>query len=157
MVNRELDCIDFCDHAARRQVDDNAQSPVPGAPISHAAPAETFVMPSQPPHPSGRPRKNPERPAGRQQRSDVRVTIQQRKNHLAAFRKNHATLFQHLVRREIELDAAVPTRVVRSDPEAIVERLGGTSRRSDRKSSTSPGGSPKSPCFFMVSNHVLFV
>ena len=137
MVSRELDDIDFYDHGARRQVDDDMQSPAPGAPISHAAPAEIFVMPSPAPRPGGRPRKNPARSADRLKRSSLRVTIPQRKNHLAAFRKSRVTPFQHLVRHETELDAAVPTRVVRSNPEAIVERLGGTSRRSDRKSSTS--------------------
>ena len=188
MVNRELDCIDFCDHAALRQVDDDAQSPAPGAPISHAAPVEIFVMPSQAPRPRGRPRKNPERPPAQPKRSYVRITIQQRKNLLAAFRehgddkppvwhaaklgitvsnvanlivklrrgesimpkgyynrKSRVTPFQHVVRREIDLDAAVPMRVVRSDLEAIVERLGGTSRRSDRKSSTS-GAAAQQPC-----------
>ena len=147
MVSRELDDIDFYDHGARRQVDDDMQSPAPGAPISHAAPAEIFVMPSPAPRPGGRPRKNPARSADRLKRSSLRVTIPQRKNLLAAFRKSRVTPFQHLVRHEIELDAAVPTRVVRRDPEAIVERLEGTSRRSDGKSSTSPAGFPKCPCF----------
>ena len=142
MVNRELDCIDFCDHAARRQVDDDMQSPAPGAPLSPAAPAEIFVMPSPAPRPRGRPRKNPERPPAQPKRSYVRITIQQRKNLLAAFRKSRVTPFQHLVQHEIDLDAAVPTRVVRSDPDAILERRGGASRLVDRKSSTSHGGFP---------------
>ena len=147
MVNRELDDIDFRDDDALRQYVDDAPSPAPGAPLQPAAPADIFVMPSPAPRPRGRPRKNPERPPAQPKRSYVRITIQQRKNLLAAFRKSRVTPFQHLVRHETELDAAVPTRVVRSNPEAIVERLGGTSRRSDGKSSTSPAGFPKCPCF----------
>ena len=125
MVNRELDYIDFRDDDALRQYVDDAPSPAPGAPLQPAAPAEIFVMPSPAPRPGGRPRKNPARSADRLKRSSLRVTIPQRKNLLAAFRKSRVTPFQHLVRHEIELDAAVPTRVVRSDLEAIVGRYGG--------------------------------
>ena len=65
MVSRELDDIDFYDHGARRQVDDDMQSPAPGAPISHAAPAEIFVMPSQPPAREEDPARTPRaRPTG---------------------------------------------------------------------------------------------
>ena len=163
MVDRELDYIDFRDDDARRQYVDEAPSLVSGTPLDNAAPTELFVMP-EPPRQRGRPRKNPERPASEPRRSYVRITIQQRKNLLAAFRE-HADdmplvwyadelgitisgvenlfvklrrgegivltgyynrkclvgLFQHLVRREVELDPTVPMRVVRNDLEAIVK------------------------------------
>ena len=170
MVDRELDYIDFRDDDVRRQYVDGAPSPVSGTPLDHAAPVELFVMP-EPPRTRGRPRKTPERPASQPRRSYVRITIQQRKNFLEAFRehaddmppvwysaklgltissvenllvklrrgesimpkgyynrKSRVIPFQHLVRREVELDPTVPMRVVRDDLEAVVELSGGTSR-----------------------------
>ena len=40
-------------------------------------------------------------------------------------RKSRVVPFQHLVRREVELDPTVPMQVVREDLQAIVERYGG--------------------------------
>ena len=83
MVDRELDYIDFRDDA-RRQYVDGAPSPVSGTPPDPAAPAEIFVIP---PRQRG-PRKTPERRGSQPMRSYVRITIQQRKNLLVAFREH---------------------------------------------------------------------
>ena len=85
MVDRELDYIDFRDDDdAHRQRVDEASSPVSGTTLHHAAPTEIFVMP---PRQRG-PWKTPERPASQPRRSCVRITIQQRKNFLEAFREH---------------------------------------------------------------------
>ena len=168
MVNRELDYIDFRDYDALRQYVDEAPSPAPGTQTRPTEPAEVFVMPQQPSRPRGRPRKNTEPQTTQQKRRYVRITNQQRKNLIAAFRehgddmppvwysttigikltnvanllvklrrgesimpkgyynrKSRVIPFQHLLRREIELDPTVPMRVVREDLAAIVERHGG--------------------------------
>ena len=45
-------------------------------------------MPQQPSRPRKRPRKNAEPPTAQRKRSYVRITIQQRKNLIAAFREH---------------------------------------------------------------------
>ena len=84
MVDRELDSIDFRDDDAHRRHVDEAPSPVSRTPSHYAAPAEVFVVL---PRPRG-PRKNHERPDSEPKRSCVRITIQQRKNLLVAFREH---------------------------------------------------------------------
>ena len=87
MVNRELDYIDSSDYDALRHCVVDAPIPAPGTHTHSAAPAEIFTMPPLPSRSRGRPRKNPQHPPVQSKRSCVRITIQQRKNLLAAFRE----------------------------------------------------------------------